>query len=188
MKRREIPLSSEIAPPQPTIEHYEYWRESGRQECFQGVMALQCVGWNALLFLWYCRIEDFLSKFAFNGPTHPLSKREEKWFHNPGLNFFFPLNLLPPILEWNQPFGWFQLFLLSWTSLVAQTVKRLPTRLGTRVWSPCLEDPMEKEMATHSSTLAWKIPWTEEPGRLQSMGSQRVRHGWATSLCHKRNL
>jgi len=89
MKRREIPLSSEIAPPQPTIEHYEYWRESGRQECFQGVMDLQCVGWNALLFLWYCRIEDFLSKFALNGPTHPLSKREEKWFHDPGLNFFF---------------------------------------------------------------------------------------------------
>ena len=44
------------------------------------------------------------------------------------------------------------------------------------------EDPLEKEMATHSSTLAWKIPWTEEPGRLQSMGSQRVRHDWATSL------
>ena len=44
------------------------------------------------------------------------------------------------------------------------------------------EDPLEKEMATHSSTLAWKIPWTEKPGRLQSMGSQRVRHDWATSL------
>ena len=44
------------------------------------------------------------------------------------------------------------------------------------------EDPLEKEMATHSSTLAWKISWTEEPGRLQSMGSQRVRHDWATSL------
>ena len=44
------------------------------------------------------------------------------------------------------------------------------------------EDPLEKEMATHSSTLTWKIPWTEEPGRLQSMGSQRVRHDWATSL------
>ena len=44
------------------------------------------------------------------------------------------------------------------------------------------EDPLEKEMATHSSTLAWKIPWTKEPGRLQSMGSQRVRHNWATSL------
>ena len=46
------------------------------------------------------------------------------------------------------------------------------------------EDPLEKEMATHSSTLAWKIPWTEEPVRLQSMGSQRVGHDWATSLFH----
>ena len=44
------------------------------------------------------------------------------------------------------------------------------------------EDPLEKEMATHSSILAWRIPWTEEPGRLQSMGSQRVGHDWATSL------
>ena len=44
------------------------------------------------------------------------------------------------------------------------------------------EDPLEKEMATHFSTLAWKIPWTEEPGRLQSMGSQRVGHDWVTSL------
>ena len=44
------------------------------------------------------------------------------------------------------------------------------------------EDPMEKEMATHSSTLAWKIPWTKERGRLQSMGSQTVRHDWETSL------
>ena len=44
------------------------------------------------------------------------------------------------------------------------------------------EDPLEKEMATHASILAWKIPWTEEPGRLQSMGSQRVRHDWTTSL------
>ena len=52
----------------------------------------------------------------------------------------------------------------------------------TWVWSLGLEDPLEKEMATHSSTLAWRIPWREEPGRLQSMGSQRVGHDWATSL------
>jgi len=52
----------------------------------------------------------------------------------------------------------------------------------TWVWSVGQEDPLEKEMATHSSTLAWKIPWTEKPGRLQSMGSQRVGHDWATSL------
>ena len=55
-------------------------------------------------------------------------------------------------------------------------VKCLPAMQETRVRSPGQEDPLEKEMATHSSTLAWKIPWTEEPGRLQSMGLQRVRH------------
>ena len=59
---------------------------------------------------------------------------------------------------------------------LAQTVKCLAAMLETQVQSLGLEDPLEKEMATHSSTLAWKIPWTEEPGRLQSMGSQRVRH------------
>ena len=59
---------------------------------------------------------------------------------------------------------------------MAQMVKRLPTMRETWVGSLGREDPLEKEMATHSSTLAWKIPWTEEPGRLQSMGSQRVGH------------
>ena len=52
----------------------------------------------------------------------------------------------------------------------------------TWVWSLGWEDPLEKEMATHSGILAWKVPWMEKPGRLQSMGSQRVRHDWATSL------
>ena len=52
----------------------------------------------------------------------------------------------------------------------------------TWVWSLGREDPLEKEMATHSSILAWRIPWMEEPGGLQSMGSQRVGHDWATSL------
>ena len=62
------------------------------------------------------------------------------------------------------------------SSLVAQMVKRLPTMQDTRVQSLGWEDLLEKEMATHSSVLAWKIPWTEEPGRPQSMGSQRVGH------------
>ena len=61
-------------------------------------------------------------------------------------------------------------------------VKHLPTVWETWVQSLGQEDPLEKEMATHYSTLAWKTPWTEEPGRLQSTGSQRVRHNWATSL------
>ena len=59
---------------------------------------------------------------------------------------------------------------------MAQMVKRLPTMQKTQVRSLGQEDPLEQEMATHSSTLAWKIPWTEEHGRLQSMGSQRVGH------------
>ena len=62
------------------------------------------------------------------------------------------------------------------TSLVAQTVKSLPTMQETWVQSLGWEDLLEKEMATHSSILAWKIPWTEEPGGLQSMGLQRVGH------------
>ena len=55
---------------------------------------------------------------------------------------------------------------------MAQTVKRLPTMRETQIQSLGREDLLEKEMATHSSTLAWKIPWTEKPGRLQSTGSQ----------------
>ena len=66
-------------------------------------------------------------------------------------------------------------------------IKKLPTVQETqerRVWSLGQEDPLEKEMATHSSILAWRTPWTEEPGGLQSMGLQRVRHDWAcTHTC-----
>ena len=61
-------------------------------------------------------------------------------------------------------------------SLVAQRGKHLPTMWETHVQSLGQEDPLEKEVATHSSTLAWKIPWTEKPGRLQSMGSKRAVH------------
>ena len=65
---------------------------------------------------------------------------------------------------------------------MAQTVKRLPAMQET--WVLCLgqEDPLGKEMATHSSTLAWRIPWTEEPGGLQSMGSQGVGHDCMTNF------
>ena len=66
-------------------------------------------------------------------------------------------------------------------SLVVQMVKNLPAMWETWVRFLCREDLLEKRMATHSSTLAWRIPWTEEPGGLQSMGSQRVWHDWATN-------
>ena len=71
--------------------------------------------------------------------------------------------------------------LLWWASLVAQSIKNLSAVQETRVRSPSWEDPLEEEMATYSSNLAWKISWTEEPVGLQSMGSQRVRQDWATN-------
>ena len=66
--------------------------------------------------------------------------------------------------------------IIVWASVVAQAVKRLPTMRETWVRSLGQEDTLEKKMATHYSILAWKIPWTEDPGRLQSMGSQRVKN------------
>ena len=88
--------------------------------------------------------------------------------------FYMYLSSFPSTIYWRDFY--------PLTSLVSQMVKCLPTMQETRVWSLGGEDPLEKEMATHSSTLAWKIPWTEVPGRLQSMGLQRVRHDWVTSL------
>ena len=87
-----------------------------------------------------------------------------------------PMTTLEPWLLWTTL--WFQWL----ASLVAQVVKHLPAMQETWVQSLGWEDPLEKEMAAHSSTLAWKIPWREEPGRLQSMRLQRVGHDWATSL------
>ena len=78
--------------------------------------------------------------------------------------------------------AFFMVQLSHQASLVAQMVKHLPAMWETQVWSLGWEDPLEKEMAIHSSTLAWKIPWMEEPGRLQPMWSQRVRHDWLTPL------
>ena len=76
----------------------------------------------------------------------------------------------------NDSINWFISSFPILASLVAQTVKCLPAMRETRVQFLGREDPLEKEMAIHSSTLAWKIPWTEEPDRLQSVRSQRVGH------------
>ena len=74
---------------------------------------------------------------------------------------------------------WYHIFKANhsqWTSLVAQMVKNLPAMQDTQVRPLGQEDPLEKGMATHPSILAWRILWTEEPGRLQSVGLQRVGH------------
>ena len=73
-------------------------------------------------------------------------------------------------------FFFFSLWHFSRVSLVAQLVKNQPAMQETRIRFLGQEDPLEKEMPPHSSILAWRIPWTDEPGRLQSMGWQRVRH------------
>ena len=72
----------------------------------------------------------------------------------------------------------------EWASLVAQEVKNLPAVPETRVRSLGQEDPLEKGMATHSSILAWRIPWTEEPGGLQSMGLQRTGQDYTANPHH----
>ena len=103
---------------------------------------------------WFEIIDWFISPFNIG------------WLHAP-----FPL-----LLSYSQR----QLLITIWlcrSSLVAQTVKCLLIMQETRVWYLGREVPLAKEMATYSSILAWKIPWTEEHGRLQSMGSQRVGHG-----------
>ena len=91
---------------------------------------------------------------------------------------FFRIRFLVPIWphDWN----------VTWASQVALAVKELPCqrgRLKTWVWSLRQEDPLKGGMATHSSILAWRIPWTEEPGRPQSIGAQRVGHDWSSCVC-----
>ena len=78
----------------------------------------------------------------------------------------YPAVLVPP------PYIYIHIYIKA--SLVAQTVKRLPAMRETRFQSPGREDALEKEMAPHSSTLAWKIPWTEEPGRLYGVAEGRT--------------
>ena len=87
---------------------------------------------------------------------------------SPRLIFSFNVSNLSMALTFSKTLGQ--------ASLVAQRLKHLPGMLEARVRSLGWEDLLEKEMATHSSTLAWRILWTEKPGRLQSMGSQRVGH------------
>ena len=75
-----------------------------------------------------------------------------------------------------------------WAFLVAQTVENLPAMRETWVQPLGQEDPLEKRMATHSSILAWRIPWTEEPGGSQFMGSQRVEYDWVTNTFTRGHL
>ena len=97
----------------------------------------------------------------------------------------------PPVItrRIRDPGGWSQQSLLqtladdSVALLMAQTVENLPAMWETQVWPLAWEDPLEKGMATHSSILPWRVPWTEEPGGLQCLGLQNVRHDWEINTC-----
>ena len=133
--------------------------------------------------LQYSCMENSMDRGAWWAKVHEVAK-SQTWLSNntfhlnsTSLGFILPLISIFANL-YSAPF----LTASWWTSLVVQMVKCLPTIQETWVQSLGWEDLLEKEMASHSSILAWKNPWTVEPGRLQSVGSQRVRHGWATSL------
>ena len=107
-------------------------------------------------------------------PPHQ-PKRPPKAFREPCFPSRGPR---PAVAHLSQPSSWQPLLL--WTSLVAQRVKHLPAMLETWVWSLGWGDSLQEGMATHSSTLVWKIPWTEAVAGLQSIESLRVGHNWVT--------
>ena len=119
----------------------------------------------------WCRLKSILSPTVFF--WFLCSKRSD--FHSVSLpfhSFFF----IPTFLTGEHQ------RLMKTVSLIAQAIKNLPDVQETRVLSLGREDFLEKEMATHSNILAWKIPWTEKPGGLKSMGLQRVRHDWTANI------
>ena len=118
------------------------------------------VSWNWLLELLLC-----IGFFKINDHAYDISWRQVSFTYSPAGR----VNIKCPSTH-----------LLS-ASLVVQMAKNLPAMQETWVRFPGLEDPLEKGMYTHSSILAWEIPWTQEPGSLQSMGLQRLRHDWATN-------
>ena len=119
----------------------------------------------------------YICQSQYPNPSHSTSPSSFlSHFHQPVNAYSLVLCVYP-----ERHLIWY-ILLIHWASLVAQGLKCLPPMWETCVWSLGWEDPLEKEMATHSSILAWRIPWLEEPDRLQSMGSQRVGHDWATSL------
>ena len=126
--------------------------------------------WTPVLSRHWARHFYLLSLILLTNPLNP-------WLFSLNSDLFFTFIVV--ILFWYVYLIFIVFFTKLWTSLVAQMVKRLSTM---QVRSLGGKDLLEEEMATHSSILAWKIPWMEGPCRLQSMGSQRVGHDWATSL------
>ena len=134
-----------------------------------------CIGSH---HLW---IESFTSLFQFGCLFLPcltaLIRTSSTWLKGNGVSRH--LCLIPDIRREVLIFHCWR-WCYPWASLVAKTVRNPPAMRETWVWSLGWEDPLEESMATHSSILAWRIPWMEEPGKLPSIGSQRVGHDWMT--------
>ena len=114
-------------------------------------------------------------------PQHQLSGLCSRWFVPYwGVPFLISFLCSPDTHLSSLGFIFFQSF--TWASPVAQMVKNLPAIWETWVWSLDWKDPLEEGIETHSSILAWRISWTEEPGGLQSKGLHRVRHDWETNI------
>ena len=171
----------------PGTPHYVQQQETGKYKSWfiytigyyaaikKNKLLTHKTSWIPLIdMLWHQRSQDWLMLEEVRIARLPPEcgwLLAEKWEDK---DYFWVLNMF--ILIW---------MVIEWVytnTPVAQRLKCLPAMWEIWVRSLGWEDPLEKEMATHSSILAWRIPWTEEPGRLQSTGSQRVGHDWATSL------
>ena len=130
-------------------------------------------------------ISCFLGLWHCLAPTHPKIDCLNFRFQNPSVlsinSFYGNRCMLSSTLGNKWIWHLTHCTDISWTSLVAQMVKNLPAIQETQVWFLGHKDPLEKGMATDSRILAWRLPWMEEPSRLQSMGSQRVGHDWVTN-------
>ena len=146
---------------------------------------------NKLVMIFFCQYESFLhfslshvkSWFRHQKMHRRLwgvSIKERKSGRQSGCSRIWLTALVESLIN-STTIYWVLTYMRSGASLVAQIVKNLPVMQETRVQPLGWEDPLEKGMATHSSILAWRIPWTEEPDLLQSMGLQRVGHVWVTN-------
>ena len=160
----------------------------GFHALIQGIFLTQ--GWNQCLMSPVLAGKFFTTSTTWEAPPDILTN---------------PHSLSSPCIRWPKYFRvekffsmilqWWSMTLCSywnlqtlWASQVAQWLKNPPAMQETQVWYLGQEDPLEEGMETHSSILAWRIPCRKEPGRLQSIGSQRVRHNWSDWACMHRTL
>ena len=148
---------------------------------FSGILQARILEWVAFpFFRGFSQPRDWTQVSYFAGGIFTSWAKREAQEHWSGYPIPSPEDLPDPGIEPGSscPAGG---FFTNWAMREAQMVKNLPEMQETWVWSLGWEDPLENGMATHSSIQAWRIPWTEDPGRLQSMGSQRAGHDWVTN-------